>query len=173
MESWKNEEFESEELKNKIIKFIEIGFDPNNQDYKEYAGNPIESRKKAAIMAGFERNDKGLLEPFVIDFINAGNEQVNRMIGQYLINKKNYLWTCLMVHENLFIETCTVIMSPSEIEKEEDKDVLANQDKKKKLATNILEIQKTIETLQKDFFGDDEDVIIKGIRPENAVKIQK
>lgn len=37
----------------------------------------------------------------------------------------------------------------------------------------MLEIHKTIESLQKEFLGDDSDIEIKGIRPENAVKIQK
>ena len=46
-------------------------------------------------------------------------------------------------------------------------------EKKKKLAGYMIEIDKTIQSLQKDFFGDDEDIIIKGIRPENAIKVLK
>lgn len=164
----KEELFDSLVNKEKIIKYVELAFNSESELYKECIDNAILRRRKAADLAGFKRNIKGLFDKYVEDFINGQDEQVNRITVNFLQYIKNDSWTEIVLNENYLLQTSYLVMNPLS-DDEKDKDILAANKTKAGLLQEYSIVASRLKKLKKEFYGEDSDIII-GITPQNAKK---
>jgi hypothetical protein len=87
--------------KEKIIRYIILMYDKDTPFRKRY--NKVNQRKiEVARYVGFEHEDGGLFSDDVNDMLMGNNNDVNRMVVEYVRHQKNYKYTYLVGLEEGF-----------------------------------------------------------------------
>lgn len=143
--------------RNKIIRYIVILYSVDSFLNKKPV-IPLQERQfRAADLAGFNRDKDGHFKEVVeTGIFQLQDQKVFEMVFQYLVFQHNILWREICTCESELEEFHRLRMKP--VEGDDDKDIIAANEKKDKLWKGCQDRIKYLEACYSKFFNDDSEI---------------